>query len=60
MDGTSLLLFGKVLKSRFKLPGGAVKHVQACLSSREDRENSFHHCGGPLRLVQDCFCAEKN
>ena len=42
---------GKDLKSHFKLPGSAVKHVQALLSTREDRENSFHQCGGPLRLV---------
>ena len=37
-----------------------MKHVRACLSTKEDRENSFHHCGGPLRLVQDCLCAGKN
>ena len=57
---TSLFMCGKDLKSRFKLPGGDVKHVRACLSTKEDRENSFHHCGGPLRLVQDCLCAGKN
>ena len=34
-------------------------HVQACLSAREDRESSIHHCGGPVRLVLDCLCAEK-
>ena len=51
---------GKDLKIRFILPGGDVKHVRACLSTKEDRENSFHHCGGPLRLVQDCLCAGKN
>ena len=44
-------VYVKDLKSRFKLPGGAVKHVQACLSAMQDRENSFHHCGGPLGLL---------
>ena len=34
-----------------------MKHVQACLSASEDRENSFNHCGGLLSLVQDCLCA---
>ena len=33
-------------------------HVQACLGAREDRESSFHHSGGPIRLVQACLCAE--
>ena len=51
---------GKDLKSRLKLPGGVVKHLQACLSAMEDRESSFHHCGGPLGLVQNCLCAGKN
>ena len=37
--------------------GGAVKHVQAYLSARDDRESSFHRCGGPVRLVQACLCA---
>ena len=23
-----------------------MKHVEACLSAREDRESSFHSCGG--------------
>ena len=36
-----------------------MKHVQACLSAREDRESSFHHCGSPLRLVQACLNARK-
>ena len=58
--GQICLCAGKTLKIRFILPGGDVKHVRACLSTKEDRENSFHHCGGPLRLVQDCLCAGKN
>ena len=33
-----------------------VKHVQAFLSAREDRESSFHHCGGPVTLVQAGLC----
>ena len=53
-------MYRKDLKIRFKLTGGAVKHVQACLSAMEVRVNSFHHCGGPLGLVQDCLCAGKN
>ena len=34
-----------------------MNHVEACLSAREDRESSFHHCGRPVRLVQACLCA---
>ena len=33
--------------------------MQACLSARKDRESSFHHCGGPVKLVKDCVCAGK-
>ena len=36
-----------------------MKEVQTCLSAREDRESSFHHCGGPVRLVQACLCVGK-
>ena len=36
-----------------------MKHLQTCLSAREDRECSFYHCGGPVRLVQACLCAGK-
>ena len=36
-----------------------MKHVEACLSPREDLENGFHHCGGPVRLVKACLCARK-
>ena len=32
-----------------------MKLVQDCLSVRKDLESSFHHCGGPVRLVQSCF-----
>ena len=34
-----------------------MKHVQACLSSREDRESSFLPCWVPVRLVQAWLCA---
>ena len=37
-----------------------MKHVQACLSAREDRESCFHPCSGPVRLVQDCSGARKS
>ena len=33
-----------------------MKHVQASLSCREDRESSFVRCG---RSVQACVCAGK-
>ena len=33
--------------------------MQACLSAREDRETVFHRCGGRVKLVQACLCAEK-
>ena len=36
-----------------------MKNVQACLTAREDRECSFHHCGGPVRHMQSCFIAGK-
>ena len=48
------LCTGNTLQRRFHLRG-AVKHVQACLSSRKDGESSFHHCGGPVKLVQTCL-----
>ena len=37
-----------------------MKQVQACLSAMEDRESSFHHCGGPVELVQACLCVGKS
>ena len=36
-----------------------MKLVQACLSAREDREIYVHHCGRPVRLVQDRLYAGK-
>ena len=34
-----------------------MKEVKACLSARKNRESGFHHCGGPVKLVQACLCA---
>ena len=34
-----------------------MKHVEACLSSRDDRESSFHRVGGRESLLQASFCA---
>ena len=34
-------------------------YVEACLSTRDDRESSFHHWGGPVKLLQACLCAGK-
>ena len=36
-----------------------MKHVEGCLSAREYRESSFHHCGGTVSLVQACLCEGK-
>ena len=36
-----------------------MKLVKACFSDSEDQEITFHHCGGPVRLVQAFLCAEK-
>ena len=36
-----------------------MKHVEACLSASEDRERSFHRCGGTVRWVQACLCTGK-
>ena len=35
-----------------------MKHVQVCLCASTDQESSFHHCGGPVKLVQACQCVE--
>ena len=34
-----------------------MKHLQACLSAREDKESSFQNLGGPVSLVQACLSA---
>ena len=35
-----------------------MKHVKACLRSRDDRESSFYRCGGRESLMQAYFCLE--
>ena len=42
---------------RFIRQGGAQKHVLTSLIATEDRQSSFHHCGGPAKLLQACLCA---
>ena len=32
-----------------------MKHVQACLSSKKDRESNFLGCESAVRLVQACL-----
>ena len=34
-----------------------MKHVEAYLSSRDDRESSFHRCGGRESIVLAGLCA---
>ena len=36
-----------------------MKHLQACLFAREDRESSFYRCGSPVSLVQASLSAGK-
>ena len=36
-----------------------MKYVQACISARKDLEICFHHCGGPVKLVEACLSARK-
>ena len=36
-----------------------MKHIDGCLSARDDRESSLHHCGSTVKLVQACLCAGK-
>ena len=44
-----------ILKGGFHCRGSAVKQEQACSNSSKDGESSFHHCGGPVKLVQACL-----
>ena len=39
------LLAGNTLQRHLPRRGRAVKHVQACLSERKDRESCFQYCG---------------
>ena len=36
-----------------------MKHVQAIINSREDRESNFLGCESAVRLVQACLCVGK-
>ena len=36
-----------------------MKHVQACLTGRENRESNFHRGESAVRLVQACLCVGK-
>ena len=36
-----------------------MKHLQTCLSAREDRECSFYHCGGPVRPCKPVYVRER-
>ena len=37
-----------------------MKHVHPCVKAMIDRESSFRHCGGPVKLVQACLTARKD
>ena len=47
-------------ESNFHHRGGAVNHVQACLSAKKHGESSFYYCGGLLKLVQAYFSTRKD
>ena len=36
-----------------------MKHVEACLSSKDDLESIFNDYGSPVMLVQACSCGGK-
>ena len=36
-----------------------MKHVQACLCTKKDRESSSECCGGSVKLVQPCLSVRK-
>ena len=50
-------MYGETPQHRLNRRGGAVRHVQAYLSARKDRESNFHHYGRAVKLVQACLCA---
>ena len=37
-----------------------MKHVLSCLTARSDRESSFYHWGGPVKVVQAGLRARKD
>ena len=44
-------------ESSFNHSGEHVMHVEACISTRKDRES---HCGVSVKLVQACLSASKH
>ena len=54
--GTSLFICAKHSTSPFSPPRKCCEARAGLLSSRKDVESSFHHCGGPVKLVQACLC----
>ena len=36
-----------------------MKHVQACLCTKKDRESSFECCGDSVKLIQTCLNVRK-
>ena len=40
--------------------GGPLKLVEACLSTKNDRESSFHHLECNVKLVQASLSARKD
>ena len=37
----------------------AVKHVQACLCTKKDRESGLECCGGSVKIMQPCISVRK-
>ena len=37
-----------------------MKHLQSCLSAREDLESSFHRCGWPSEVGASLFVCGKD
>ena len=56
----AFLCEGKTRYRRFNHRACALKHVQAYLSARDDRDGCFRYSRGPMRLVQACSSARKN
>ena len=36
-----------------------MRHEEVCLCASTDQESDFHHCGGPVKLVQPSLCEER-
>ena len=37
-----------------------MKHMHPCLTARNDRESTFHRCGGHVKLVQASLSARES